>query len=445
MVKCGLCGLEFDRITAPHLKHKHGLNSIIEYWEECPGAPTCSEESSKRTSEANSGYEPTPETIRKLRESHMGIEQSEETKELHRKSSLAMWAGRSKEEKQDILGRGFRSEEAQIKVANKTRKRYENMTDEERYASTASLRDPEMVKRRAASLQEYWDGKSYEERQECYRNSFGSKEAKEAQREGFARYIRNLTEKDRRALSDRMQDFWNSLSPEEKADKVRNSFQHPEVKEERRRKLARMSQEERDRVAAPMNTKKARAKAMQTQRFQCSNMSWIERREMTEGWRRKGKVWWENMDPKEKQRRIDNLQAAFKEDWERLSPEEKSERMKPLIEAGQQSQVSPNKTEAQLWKFLDQAFPDMFVPTWIDHICIGGKYPDFISRDGHKVVIETMGAYRHEYEDEEARISLYKGLGWDCIVIWAATPEDIIAEWPSLANQIKGMLRRIRI
>lgn len=280
MVKCELCGLEFDRISASHLKHKHGLNSIIEYWEKCPGVPTCSEESSKRTSEANSGYVPTLDTIKKLRESHMGIGPSEETRELLRRSTKGWWDNSSPEERLDRLNKSFLSEETQIKVANGVRKRYENMTDEERYTSTASLRDPEVVKRRAETNRKNW------------------------------------------------------------ADKT---------------------------------------------------------------------------------------------------PEERRNHMRPAVEAAYKLQ-NPNGPEKQLWKFLEQFFPGILVPDWIERIDIGGRHPDFRTKNGYRLVIESNGSRFHSDWGEEEQVAHYKKYGYDCIVVWADSADDIIYEWPDLAGRIRVAL-----
>lgn len=98
-----------------------------------------------------------------------------------------------------------------------------------------------------------------------------------------------------------------------------------------------------------------------------------------------------------------------------------------------------------LQKFLEGTFPNLFIPDWIERIDIGGRHPDFYTKNGYKLVIESNGSYFHslEYFDkptEEEQIAHYKKYGYNCIVVWADSKWDIIYEWPDLAQRIKDLL-----
>lgn len=131
----------------------------------------------------------------------------------------------------------------------------------------------------------------------------------------------------------------------------------------------------------------------------------------------------------------------------KLSPEGRRQRIRESCgseEARRAAQRSlskkPNKCEKMLWKFLEQSFSGMFSPHWEYLKRIGKRYPDFWTWGGHKVVVETMGPSYHGIEEEEGRVSEYKLEGWICVVVWAGTPDDIIAEWPSLHQRLKAAL-----
>ncbi len=135
-------------------------------------------------------------------------------------------------------------------------------------------------------------------------------------------------------------------------------------------------------------------------------------------------------------------EAALK-DWASLTEKERRNRMKPLWGA---SIEAPNNTEAMLLRFLEKGFPGIFRYNYGGDLSIGEKCPDFVPSDGHKVVIESFGAHWHdpEYFDrlsEEELVAHYGRFGYTCIVVWADSPEDIICEWPNLANKIKEVLR----
>lgn len=97
--------------------------------------------------------------------------------------------------------------------------------------------------------------------------------------------------------------------------------------------------------------------------------------------------------------------------------------------------LSPNMTEALLGQLLEQFFPGVWEYTGDFSFSIGGRIPDFTDKVG-KRVIESMGGYRHDPEDEENRIIHYRKYGYDCIVVWADCRDDIIVQWPEIARRL---------
>jgi very-short-patch-repair endonuclease/predicted nucleic acid-binding Zn ribbon protein len=74
----------------------------------------------------------------------------------------------------------------------------------------------------------------------------------------------------------------------------------------------------------------------------------------------------------------------------------------------------PNKSERKLEKMLSGT-GFKFVGNF--KVCIGGKYPDFISKRKHKV-IEFFGNHWHRKSDESKRIKHFQKHGYQCLIIW---------------------------
>ena len=88
-VKCEICGKEFEKITGFHLK-KHNM-TMHEYRKQFPDASLFSEDLRKKCSDARlgkpssmKGKHHTEEAKQKLREDHLGMKASEETKQKMR-------------------------------------------------------------------------------------------------------------------------------------------------------------------------------------------------------------------------------------------------------------------------------------------------------------------------------------------------------------------------
>jgi len=159
------------------------------------------------------------------------------------------------------------------------------------------------------------------------------------------------------------------------------------------------------------------------------------------------KKWWASLSPEEKKAELQGglhseasreaRRVATLQSWARYTPEDRLRRMEPTISA--QSNESPNKCEALLWEFLEEKFPGVFIPQWMESLRIGRRYPDFYSLGGGEVVIESFGSRYHGPvvgRDEGEIVTEYEILGWVCIVVWANNPGDVIFEWPSIVRQI---------
>lgn len=137
--------------------------------------------------------------------------------------------------------------------------------------------------------------------------------------------------------------------------------------------------------------------------------------------------------------------------WASLPPEEKKARLDATINSDEAVRASaeacarkPNKTELLLWEFLDEAFPGLFIYNGDRKVRIGRRFPDFISRNGFKLVLEAFGPYWHgplmkDGEDEEKVKADYRELGYECIVVWISNEDDVIVEWPNIKKVVTGL------
>lgn len=51
------------------------------------------------------------------------------------------------------------------------------------------------------------------------------------------------------------------------------------------------------------------------------------------------------------------------------------------------------------------------------------KFPDFINQSA-KIAVEVFGDYWHKGENPEELVNKYKGIGWDCLVLWEHEVND---------------------
>jgi len=148
-----------------------------------------------------------------------------------------------------------------------------------------------------------------------------------------------------------------------------------------------------------------------------------------------------NRSPEEKADASRQISENRKKHWSSLSPEEQTEQIRRW--QGDRGKT-PNKCELMLWEFLEEVYPGMFIPDWKDKLNIGGRYPDFRSRNGSKIIIESFGSYHHspvsDRPSEEELVEVYGKEGWTCLVVWADSADDIIFEWPNISKWIRGTI-----
>jgi len=178
-------------------------------------------------------------------------------------------------------------------------------------------------------------------------------------------------------------------------------------------------------------------------------------------------AYWDRLTPEEKEERLrgylhteevwEKIGEANRRVWAALSPEERKARLDATIHSDESMRASaeacarkPNKTELLLWEFLDEAFPGLFLYNGDRKVRIGRRFPDFISRNGFKLVLETFGPYWHgplvkDGEEEEKAKADYKELGYECIVVWISNEDDVIVEWPNLKKTIARYTRLVKI
>lgn len=84
----------------------------------------------------------------------------------------------------------------------------------------------------------------------------------------------------------------------------------------------------------------------------------------------------------------------------------------------------PNKAELLLQTILDNYFPNTYEYVGDFQVNIGGRFPDFINKDGKKEVLELFGNHWHNPDKfpnkptQEETIAHYKYYGHVCIIIW---------------------------
>jgi len=79
--------------------------------------------------------------------------------------------------------------------------------------------------------------------------------------------------------------------------------------------------------------------------------------------------------------------------------------------------IKPNNVEIKLYNTLQEHFPNDWKYVGDGSLWIGGKNPDFVSKNEQKV-IEMFGDYWHKGENPEDRIEHFKKYGYDCLVFW---------------------------
>lgn len=78
----------------------------------------------------------------------------------------------------------------------------------------------------------------------------------------------------------------------------------------------------------------------------------------------------------------------------------------------------PTEPEKHLDLLLSLYFPNEWSYVGDGKVIIERKNPDFINRNGKKLIIELFGDYWHDASEAEDRMKFFKKYGFRCLIIW---------------------------
>ena len=115
--------------------------------------------------------------------------------------------------------------------------------------------------------------------------------------------------------------------------------------------------------------------------------------------------------------------------WFKENPEDSNKLIQKMRLA---CKVKPNRKEVFLNKLLEQYLPNTFKYVGDGQIFIACRNPDWISKNGKKLIIELFGDYWHNISEvEEIRRHYIKHGGWKTLVVWEhelETPSEVIGK-----------------
>ena len=98
----------------------------------------------------------------------------------------------------------------------------------------------------------------------------------------------------------------------------------------------------------------------------------------------------------------------------------------------------PTKDELILDIILQRFYPDKwrYVGNGKIWLTSCGKHmnPDFVDNNGNKKAVEYNSSYWHKNDNEDDRVSLYRKIGWECLII---TEEDLFKNQSMLIRKLK--------
>lgn len=81
------------------------------------------------------------------------------------------------------------------------------------------------------------------------------------------------------------------------------------------------------------------------------------------------------------------------------------------------NRTTQNKQEKIVERLLDELFPSRYKFVGDGSVIIASKCPDFIDEQS-KSIVEFVGSYWHDKEEEQLKIEHYAKHGYSCIIIW---------------------------
>jgi hypothetical protein len=249
---------------------------------------------------------------------------------------------------------------------------------------------------------------------------------------------------------------WSSMSKEDKDAYLKRSFLSEEAKVKSKKATRQIwadktPEQIKEHVSASFLSPEAKRKSKDGYRKFIAELAGEERLEffehkrqgIVEFWkspggeeaikvlRRKGSEAWLNKSPKEKEEWLrssfhsESSREKVRDYWETMSEEARrafgesvfsSKKNRGTLADGK----SINMEEFLLGFHLESLYPGVFSYNGSGHgvKVIGRKIPDFISKNGERIVVELFGRYWHGLNEEGPIIEYYKGFGYRCIVIW---------------------------
>lgn len=124
------------------------------------------------------------------------------------------------------------------------------------------------------------------------------------------------------------------------------------------------------------------------------------------------------------------------------------ERLVRYAEQGAQARASldrPNGAEKRLRKILTRYFPGVFKLNVRRGLVIGNRVPDFVGKNGQKILIELFGNYWHgclltgrsKQQEENKRKRHFRKFGYVTVIIWELElqrPELIVKKISKIIN-----------
>jgi len=279
------------------------------------------------------------------------------------------WYGKKSPEEQRIAGEN---------MSRSAKARWEKMSDEEKkeYLEN-SFHSKDSFRRSAETNRQTWAKKGRKGIEEHIRSSFCSPEAIRKSGESYKKFYWAMTDEERKEYN------------KNRLGKVR-AFWTSDESEETRIELKRLGEE---------------AWASKTPG---EKLDWLSRSAHSSKSRK-------NAGP--------SISAGLKLYWMGVSEERRREIGQKILNTkfgkGSWSRRSePTMEEYFLGAYLESLYPGMFEFNGIAGVMIGHKRPDFVSRNGKKIVVEMFGSYYHDEEEEGKRIEHFAKYGYKCVIIW---------------------------
>lgn len=159
-------------------------------------------------------------------------------------------------------------------------------------------------------------------------------------------------------------------------------------------------------------------KAWKTKRKRYGSSGIEDLKKFKEKCRKITEDWWKNATPEEKEKRTKKAGEKIHEFWENLPLDTRKKRGLKNRKNLEGLQKNPNKIEQRVIN-INQKYNLPFEYTGNKpYPRFDGLYPDFVSTNGSKKILEIFGDYWHRNDNPEDRINVFKELGYGCIVIW---------------------------